>query len=264
VSKSKAFGIVSTDLNFSRQACLISSIKPIFCALVLMVTMLCSSGLHADNYGDPRDPWEGVNRSVFAFNEVTDAYLLKPVARGYRKVTPAIVDQGIANFFNNIGEIKNAGNDILQGQGEGALVDAGRFVINTTVGLLGFFDVASYIGLKRESEDFGQTLAVWGVETGPYLVLPIFGPSTLRDGVGRVVDSYSSVTNSIDPEQVSYGMTALDLLQTRASLLATEGLVTGDKYTFFKDAYLQRREFLINDGQLKDDFGDEDFESFDF
>ena len=234
------------------------------CALFVLLSALGCASAHASNGGDPRDPWEGFNRGVFAFNDTADEYLVQPVARGYRKVTPAIIDQGIANFFNNIGEIKNMLNDLLQGKGRDAAVDSARFLINTTVGVVGFFDVASYIGLDRESEDFGQTLAVWGVGPGPYLVLPFLGPSTVRDGAGRGVDSYASVTGTIDPEAARYGMEVLDLLQVRASLLATESLVSGDKYIFFKDAYLQRREFLINDGQLKDDFGGEDFESFDF
>ncbi|MDF1691065.1 MAG: VacJ family lipoprotein [Zhongshania sp.] len=233
-------------------------------ALFVLLSVLGISNVFAENDGDPRDPWEGFNRGVFAFNDTADEYLVQPIARGYRKITPAIVDQGIANFFNNIGEIKNMGNDLLQGKASDVLVDGGRFIINTTVGVVGFFDVASYIGLKRESEDFGQTLAVWGVGSGPYLVLPFLGPSSVRDGFGTGVDSYVSVTGAIDPEYARYAMSGLDLLQTRASLLGTEALMSGDKYTFLKDAYLQRREYLINDGQLKDDFGDEDFESFDF
>jgi phospholipid-binding lipoprotein MlaA len=234
------------------------------CALLILLSVFGVTGASAEVEGDSRDPWEGFNRGVFAFNNTADEYLVQPVARGYRKITPAIVDQGIANFFNNIGEIKNMSNALLQGKPGAMLVDGGRFIVNTTVGVVGFFDVASSIGLKRESEDFGQTLAVWGVGPGPYLVLPFLGPSNLRDGAGQGVDSYVSITGVIDPERARYGMSALDLLQVRASLLGTEGLVSGDKYTFFKDAYLQRREFLINDGQLKDDFGEEDFESFDF
>ncbi|CAA0088126.1 putative phospholipid-binding lipoprotein MlaA [Zhongshania aliphaticivorans] len=238
------------------------------CALLIMLLSAFYGGaVYADDDSgndDPRDPWEGLNRTIFAFNNTADLYVLEPVARGYRKVTPTIVDQSLANFFNNIGEIKNIANDTLQGKGGDVLVSSGRFVINTTVGVLGFFDVAGAIGLKRDSEDFGQTLAVWGVGDGPYLMIPFLGPSTLRDGFGRGVDSWTSVTRGIDPESAQYAMTLLDLLQVRASLLGTEELISGDKYTFFKDAYLQRREFLISDGEMKDDFGDEDFESFEF
>ncbi|MBQ0794676.1 MAG: VacJ family lipoprotein [Zhongshania sp.] len=238
----------------------------IACALLLMLlsTFQGANASVNDSDSDPRDPWEGLNRAVFAFNDAADQYVLRPVAKGYRNITPTFVDQSLANFFNNLGEIKNIGNNVLQGDGSHVLVSGGRFIINTTVGVLGIFDVAGAIGLVRDSEDFGQTLAVWGVGNGPYIMLPFLGPSTLRDGAGRGVDSYTDVMRSVDPERAQYGMTLVDLIQVRASLLGTEELVSGDKYTFFKDVYLQRRDFLINDGKLKDDFGDEDFESFDF
>jgi phospholipid-binding lipoprotein MlaA len=237
----------------------------ITCALVLTIlSAFHCVAVSADTGGDSRDPWEGFNRVVFSFNDSADKYLLQPVARGYRKVTPTFVDQSLANLFNNLGEIKNVGNNALQGDGGDMLVSGGRFLINTTVGVLGIFDVATYIGLTRDSEDFGQTLAVWGLGNGPYLMLPLIGPSTLRDSVGRGADSFTEITRGIDPSTVQLGMTMLDLLQVRASLLGTEDLVSGDKYTFFKDVYLQRRDFLINDGKLKDDFGGEDFETFDF
>ncbi|MFT7403920.1 VacJ family lipoprotein [Zhongshania sp.] len=237
----------------------------ITCALVLAIlSAFHCVAVSADTGEDSRDPWEGFNRVVFSFNDSADKYLLQPVARGYRKVTPTFVDQSLANLFNNLGEIKNVGNNALQGDGGDMLVSGGRFLINTTVGVLGIFDVATYIGLTRDSEDFGQTLAVWGLGNGPYLMLPLIGPSTLRDSVGRGADSFTEITRGIDPSTVQLGMTMLDLLQVRASLLGTEDLVSGDKYTFFKDVYLQRRDFLINDGKLKDDFGGEDFETFDF
>lgn len=211
---------------------------------------------------DARDPLENWNRKIFAFNETADRYLLKPVAQGYQRVTPTAVDRSIENFFNNIGEVRNLANDILQGKPASALVDASRLVINTTVGVLGLFDVAAHIGLTREKEDFGQTLAVWGVDSGPYLMLPLLGPSTLRDGVGFGVDTYTSVDGNVDPERIRYYASALDLVQSRASLLDSEELMSGDRYDFIKDAYLQRRDFLINDGEQEDSFGDEDFDSF--
>ncbi|WP_372860616.1 VacJ family lipoprotein [Spongiibacter sp.] len=233
--------------------------------LLSAVLCLLAPLAFAGDYGnDLRDPWEGFNRHVFAFNEGADRYVAKPVAKAYKKITPSFIDQGIGNVFNNIGEIKNLANDVLQGEGVDALVDASRFFINTTVGVLGFFDVASHLGLERESEDFGQTLAVWGVGNGPYLMLPLLGPSTLRDGSGRVVDSYTSPLVDVNPLSAELGLLALDLVQVRAKLLGSDELVSGDKYTFIKDAYLQRRQFLINDGQFQDSFGDEDFESFDF
>ena len=232
-------------------------------ALFALVTLALPS--HAnDSKGDPRDPWEGLNRSIFAFNEAADRYVATPIARGYKTVTPGFVDTSIDNFFNNIGEFKNFTNNLLQGSLGDAGTDLSRFVVNTTVGVLGIFDVASYVGLERENEDFGQTLAVWGVGDGPYLMLPVLGASTLRDGVGRGVDSLSSPQRAVEPESADYGLTFLELVQNRAALLGAEDLISGDKYSFLKDAYFQRREFLINDGEFQDSFGDEDFESFDF
>ena len=234
-------------------------------SLVFLLCWLPAFVLAADEYGnDPRDPWEGFNRTVFEFNDLADRYVAAPVARTYKKVTPDPVDQGIENVFNNVGEVKNFANDLLQGKPGDALIDFSRFVINTTVGILGIFDVAGHIGLERQSEDFGQTLARWGVGSGPYLVLPLLGPSTLRDGPAKVPDGYLSPLREVEPVSADIGLMMLDLVQTRAKLLGSEGLISGDRYTFMKDAYMQRREFLINDGELQDSFGDEDFESFDF
>ncbi|GAB3374243.1 VacJ family lipoprotein [Spongiibacter taiwanensis] len=225
------------------------------------MALLCSAALGNDD-ADPRDPFESWNRKIFAFNDVADRYVLKPVAKGYQYVTPNGVEQSIGNFFNNIGEVQSMGNDVLQGKPRNAMVDVARFIINSTVGVLGLFDVAGHIGLPREPEDFGQTLAVWGVGSGPYLVLPLFGPSTLRDGTGLAVDSFTSVEGAIDPERARYYMKGLDIVDTRASLLSSEELISGDRYGFLRDAYLQRRQFLINDGEMEDSFGGEDFESF--
>lgn len=212
---------------------------------------------------DPRDPWEGLNRKIFVFNDATDRYVLRPLAKGYKAVTPSVVDQSIGNFFDNLSELRNAGNSLLQGKGGDAGVAMSRFLVNTSIGVFGLFDVAGHFGLARMPEDFGQTLAVWGVSNGPYLVIPFLGPSTLRDGLGRGVDGVSSVNQLVDPEATRYYLTALDLLQTRASLLSADELVSGDRYSFFKDVYMQRREFDINDGLVIDSFGGEEFESFD-
>lgn len=227
-----------------------------------LLSVLAAPAHASDDGSDPRDPWEGLNRHIFAFNEAADRYVAEPVARGYKKVTPGFIDTSIGNFFNNIGEFKNLTNNLLQGSVGDAGVDLSRFIVNTTIGVLGIFDVASYVGLERESEDFGQTLAVWGVGDGPYLMLPVLGPSTLRDGFGRGVDSFASPQREVEPATADYGLTFVELVQKRASLLGSEQLISGDKYSFFKDAYFQRREFLINDGEFQDSFGDEDFESF--
>ncbi|MBD2858497.1 VacJ family lipoprotein [Spongiibacter sp. KMU-158] len=235
--------------------------------LLTVIFSLLLAPLFSSNFAfagdDPRDPWEGLNRKIFEFNDAADRYVLRPVAKGYKEVTPSVVDQSIGNFFNNLEELRNFGNGILQAKPSVAGLAVGRFLINTTIGVLGLFDVAGNIGLERHSEDFGQTLAVWGVESGPYLVIPFFGPSTLRDGVGRGVDGYTSPNRAVDPEAASYALSGLDLLQLRASLLGADELISGDRYTFFKGVYLQRRDFEISDGVFQDSFGGEDFESFD-
>lgn len=200
------------------------------------------------------DPWEGFNRSMFAFNDTIDTYALKPLAQGYRTVTPDFLEEGIGNVFNNVGEVRNLTNNLLQGKLHAAGVDTARLLFNSTFGLLGFFDVASKMGLQRNDEDFGQTLGVWGLGSGPYLVLPFLGPSTVRDGIARVPDSYTGMYMHIDHERTRYQLLGLDVLSTRASFLDAERLIQGDKYTFLRNVYLQNREFKVRDGQVEDDF----------
>ena len=234
----------------------------------------------ADEYGfDPadefaseeepadRDPWEGFNRAVFRFNDTADRWVLKPVATSYRQVTPIFMQVGVSNFFGNLREVTNTINSVLQWKWGQAGNDAGRFLINSTVGIVGLFDVAQHVGLEQsDGEDFGQTLAVWGVPSGPYVVLPFLGPSSVRGMPGRVVDAYSNPMAYIDHDPTLYAFVAADLIQTRAGLLKAEALLKGDRYVLLRDAYLQRREFLINDGELEDDFGDdfgEDLDDYD-
>lgn len=207
------------------------------------------------------DPWENWNRKVYAFNDVADRYALKPLAKGYRYITPDPVETGVANVFSNLFEIRTIANDLLQLKFAQAASDTGRFVVNTTLGLVGIFDVASVIGLEKHQEDFGQTLGYWGVGSGPYLVLPFLGSNTVRDGIAMVPDSYLDLI----PEQVDHVPTRNQLMVTRlisgrAALFTAEELITGDRYTFIRDAYLQRREFLVNDGVVEDSFGEEDFD----
>lgn len=201
------------------------------------------------------DPFERFNRAMFTFNDTLDTYALKPLAQGYQAVTPQIVEDGIGNMFNNVGEARNFANNLLQAKFHNAAVDTGRFLINTTAGLLGFFDVAQKIGLPRNDEDFGQTLGVWGVSSGPYLVLPFLGPSTVRDGLASIPDSYTGPYPYIDDVRTRNSVRALDIVNTRAELLKFDGLMgSGDKYIFVRNAYLQTREFRIRDGQVEDDF----------
>lgn len=206
------------------------------------------------DFGENEDPWEPMNRAVFRFNDTVDRWALKPVAKGYRAVTPDVVENGVHNVFRNLGEVRNLANNVLQFKMHDAGVDTARFFFNTTFGLLGFFDVATKMGLQRNDEDFGQTLGAWGVKSGPYVVLPLLGPSTVRDTVSLYPDSYTSAYRQINDVPVRNSMFALNLVDTRASLLSAERLVTGDKYRFVRNAYLQNREFKVKDGDVVDDF----------
>lgn len=208
---------------------------------------------------DPEDPWEGLNRKVFVFNDTLDTYLLRPVAKGYRTVTPDPVETGVSNVFNNLLEVRNVVNDLLQGKWGQAANDSGRFVVNTTVGVVGIFDVARHWGMPRaDGEDFGQTFAHWGAGQGPYLVLPFFGSSTLRDAFGMPLNALVHPLVDVDHVPTRNTIYGMDLIDTRAALLDAEKLISGDKYTFIRDAYLQRRNFLIHDGAVEDTFGEDD------
>ena len=203
------------------------------------------------------DKLEGINRKVFYVNERLDHYVLRPVAVTYTKVIPDPLERGVDNFFSNLGEIGNVVNDVLQGKFKQAGLDSSRFLINTTIGVAGLFDVAARAGIeKNEGEDFGQTLAVWGVGEGPYLMLPLIGPSTLRDAPSKFVDSLTSPLSYVDDVLARNSARALDLLATRASLLEYDEIISGDKYLFVRDVYLQRNRYLVNDGAIEDDFGD--------
>jgi phospholipid-binding lipoprotein MlaA len=205
------------------------------------------------------DPWEAFNRKIYAFNDFADRYFMKPVAKGYQKVTPNPLKRGISNFFSNLSYPLVAVNQLLQGKFRQSASDAGRFIVNTTLGVGGLFDPATPAGLPSHDEDFGQTFAKWGVHAGPYLVLPFLGPSTVRDGVGSALNFYAQpVRYLVDDEETRYSLTALNFIQIRASLLDTEQFLGGDRYVFMRDAYLQRRDYLIHDGQVKDDFLDDD------
>ncbi|WP_237067242.1 MlaA family lipoprotein [Microbulbifer guangxiensis] len=205
-----------------------------------------------------QDPWEDVNRAIFRFNDTADRWVLKPLAVTYREVTPIFMQHGVSNFYGNLLEVTNSLNSALQWKWGQAGNDAGRFLINSTVGVVGLFDVAQHWGLEpNDGEDFGQTLAVWGVPAGPYVVLPFLGPYTLRDVPGGWVDVYTNPIYYIDHNPTEYAFRFGDLVQTRASYLKTESLLQGDRYVLLRDAYLQRREFLINDGASSTDTDDD-------
>ncbi|MCX7078392.1 MAG: VacJ family lipoprotein [Pseudomonas sp.] len=217
------------------------------CASVLLVPFVAQAATE-------EDPWESINRPIFRFNDLLDTYALKPLAKGYQAITPQFLEDGIHNMFRNIGDVGNLANDVLQAKPHAAGVDTARLLMNTTLGVAGFFDVGTKMGLQRNDEDFGQTLGHWGVRSGPYVMLPFFGPSTLRDAPSKYVDSYTEpyrYMNDIPARNMAIGM---DVIDTRASLLSAEKLVSGDKYTFIRNAYLQNREFKVKDGKVEDDF----------
>jgi phospholipid-binding lipoprotein MlaA len=228
--------------------------------LLLAITLASLAGCASSpsSGGTVSDPLEGFNRTMFGFNDGVDTYFFKPVAKSYRYVTPDVVEAGVSNFFSNILEIRSIFNSGLQAKGKKTLVHTGRFLANSTLGLFGIIDVAQYMGMKQlDREDFGQTLAVWGLGSGPYLVWPLFGPSTLRDTIGIPVDIYASPNTYVVHVRTRNFFRASDLIDTRASLLDVEKLLSGDRYVFIRDAYFQRRTFLINDGKIIDSFGSE-------
>ncbi len=240
--------------------------------LGLLSAALFASGC-ATNSGriaDPRDPLEPFNRAVYRFNSDFDKAFLQPVAKGYRAITPEPVDRGITNFFQNIADVTSVANNILQFKMSRAGSDVGRIFINTTVGVLGFFDVATNVGLPSYKEDFAQTLGYWGLEPGAYLVLPILGPSTMRGAIGLVGDVFTDPLFNIRKEKVYWGLIGLRVVDRRADLLATSEILEDaapDSYGFLRDAYLQRQLNLVYDGNppvtdgQKDFWDDIDFDS---
>ncbi len=209
---------------------------------------------------DLADPLEAYNRVMFAFNDKADRWVLKPVAKGYRYVMPDFFEHGVSRMFSNLEELRNLPNDLLQGKIGQAGNDGGRLLINSTVGIAGFFDVAKHAGLeKSDGEDFGQTLGMWGVGEGAYVILPFLGPSTLRDAPSLLVDSVFNPIAEVDHVPTRNQLYGAKAISIRAGLLDAEKLVQGDKYTFVKDVFLQRRKFLVNDGDVEDDFGDDGY-----
>jgi phospholipid-binding lipoprotein MlaA len=206
--------------------------------------------------GENIDPWESTNRKIFAFNETLDKYILRPVAKGYDFVMPDAAQRGVGNFISNIYEFNSVFNSLLQGRLEGAAQSGGRLLVNTTLGILGFFDVATPMGIEPNVSDFGQTLAVWGVEPGPFVMLPVFGPRTVRSGVGYFVDTYTSIPALIEDREAAYVFWTVEVVDYRAGLLDADDLITGDRYIFIRDAYLQARRTYINGGVVEDSFSD--------
>lgn len=220
---------------------------------------------------DPRDPLESMNRSVYQFNDAVDRAVFKPVAKTYQAVVPTPVRSCVSNFFGNLRDVWSSVNFFLQGQVPDGINTFGRVLMNTTVGGLGCFDAAATVGVPRQPNDFGMTLGVWGLQDGPYLVLPFFGPSTVRDGTGLLVDTVGGVVDHVENVRVRNSLWGVGLLDTRSRLLDAGDMVDDlalDPYSFVRDAYLQRRRGQLNilrgDAALPDyslpDYGDDDSE----
>lgn len=218
--------------------------------MILSAMLLTACATTGDN---PKDPYEEQNRAVWEFNRGLDKAVLKPVAEGYQYITPDPVEKGVSNFFDNLGEISNIVNSLLQAKFGDAGKSTGRFLINSTIGLAGLLDPATEMGIDEQDEDFGQTLAVWGFESGPFLMLPLLGPSNPRDGVGFAVDAFGvySPYDSLNDSQTEWALRSLWLIDMRAELLPLEEQLEEalDEYLMVRDAYLQRREFQVYDGR---------------
>ncbi|KAA0875275.1 MlaA family lipoprotein [Nitrincola tapanii] len=226
-------------------------------AFVSTLALTCAAtSVHAQ---DDRDPWEGFNRAMFTFNDTLDRAAIKPITKGYQFVTPELAQTGVNNFFENLRDVRTLFNNVLQGKVDNAFQDFARITFNTTFGLAGLIDVASPMGIPKHNEDFGQTLGYWGVNSGPYLVLPLFGPSTVRDTAGMFPDFYLDPVKYVDDRATRNSLMALRLVDTRSQLLKAERIVSGDRYIFIRDAYLQRREFLVRDGQVDVQFDETNF-----
>ncbi|NLW05542.1 MAG: VacJ family lipoprotein [Pseudomonadaceae bacterium] len=233
--------------------------------LLLVLGLGGCSTSPTQNLPNKNDPYENWNRKVFVFNDGLDAWVLKPVAKSYRFITPKFARKGVSNFFANLGEASNFANNLLQFKPLEAGKDLTRFTLNTTVGVVGLFEVATpLLDLQRSHEDFGQTLNTWGLPEGPYVVWPFIGGQMLSHTLSLPVDYYylSPTTYIVESKEVRWGLSGLQLVQLREGVLDAEKLIQGDRYSFIRDAYLQRRTFLIQDGRLESDpfLEDDDFE----
>ena len=236
--------------------------KPLAGLLVALLVAGCASSAAPAAH----DPWEPLNRGIYQFNDFGDRLLIKPIAKGYKAVVPTFMRRGVSNFYDNLSTPRSALNNLLQGKPKRALDDTARFLVNSTLGIGGLFDIASGAGMEEYDEDFGQTFAVWGVPDGPYVVLPFMGPSTLRDAFGRPLDALADPLYHHDDSSVRDPLIVLEIIDLRHRLLAAEGLIedSRDPYITLRESYLQNRNYVIHDGDppVDDDFYD-DFEDFD-
>ncbi len=220
-------------------------------SLFALAVALLVTGCATTQGGDPRDPWEGLNRKTFAFNDALDRAVLKPVAQGYVKVTPAFAQEGVNNFFENLEDLGTSLNQFLQGKPQQGMSDFSRLLVNSVLGIFGLWDVATPMGLEKHYEDFGQTLGVWGVPPGPYFVIPLLGPSDARDAPARLVDPSWYYSSAIDNNTVYWSLWGLDKVRSRANLFKAENILDQaalDRYIFIRDTWLQRRQNMVYDG----------------
>ena len=234
---------------------------PCVTGLALAATLVAGCASAPNRLADPRDPLEPYNRAMFRFNTDFDTAFLTPLAKGYKAITPEVVNRSITNFFANIDDVTSLVNNVLQFKMSRAGSDIGRLFINSTVGLLGFLDVATNVGLPSYKEDFGQTLGYWGIPPGAYLILPIFGPSDMRDLLGFGGDIVTDPFFSIKTGKIYWGLATLRMVDFRADRLGAGALLEDaalDPYVFLRDAYLQRRQNLVYDGNPPESEGQAD------
>tara|TARA_B110000858_G_scaffold195960_1_gene253573 strand:- start:22351 stop:23079 length:729 start_codon:yes stop_codon:yes gene_type:complete len=238
-------------MNTSRKIQSPKTIKQAAAFLLLLCIFTVS-----DADAQTNDPWEKTNRRVYRLNDYFDQLIVKPAASAYTLFIPKLARQGVGNFFSNINDVNVFVNDLLQLKFDAAMNDSGRFLVNTTLGLAGVLDIASGFGLYKNEEDFGQTLGYWGVGAGPYVMLPVFGASNVRDSFGLVLDTLFNPIQYHEDESLRVTLFLAKELDTRSALLEFDELMTGDRYLFLREASVQRREYLVTDGQADDGFDD--------
>ena len=229
---------------------------------LFLILLLFSTNLTFSNSEEVNnDPWENLNRKTHNFNMTLDDYVIRPLAETYDFIIPEFVQTGFSNVFDNLGTPVSAANNLIQFKPVGFITETSRFILNSTFGIFGLFDVASRLGIKERNEDFGQSLGHWGFASGPYLVIPFFGPSSARDGFSLAPDYY------LRPDLVRFednksdlALNGLSVVNLRAGLLSISDLSGNDQYSFYRDAYLQRREYEINDGKIDDSLFDDEFD----
>jgi len=230
------------------------------CCVILLLSVTACASLDAE-FSDTRDPYEDLNRHIYAFNETLDQYMLRPLSQGYQQIVPTPVNQSISHFFNNLNSLTTFLNSLLQNKPDVAGQTAVRFALNSTAGLAGLLDVATPLGWPQYQEDFAQTLGVWGIQSGPYLVLPVLGPGSIRSLAGRLADWWTEPLNVLPNEAPKYALRSLGLIDQRADLLPLDRLVDQalDPYSFVRDAYLQRQASVVRDGAgiAPDDWDDD-------